>query len=182
MANTALTKGAKLEAHPEEKRYEVARLILSTGNKRLASEMSNIPLNTIRAWEKTPWWPNVVEEIKREQRSELTSRLGKITQVALEIMEDRLENGEFILNNKTGELIRKPVGLRDANQTAQNLLTQRIKLEELNEKVSSKEETVNEVLKQLATEFSKFTRKKDKAVDVPFVEEVTDAVHEERKA
>lgn len=163
-----------LPAHPAEKRYEVVKTVLTTNNRRLTSELTGIPYNTIRDWEKQEWWPQIVAEIRREQRSELSSKLGKITEAALDIMQDRLENGEYILNNKTGEIVRKPVGLRDANQTAANLMTQRIKLEELNEKVSTKEETINDVLKQLALEFTKFHKKErtKSATDVPFVEEV----------
>ena len=162
------------DPHPVEKRHEVVKIISQTGNMRVASEMSGIPYETIRSWKKTDWWPQLVEEYKQEQRQELASRLGKITSTALEIMEDRLVNGEYILNNKTGEIQRKPVGLRDANQAANNLMTQRIKLEELNEKVSSREETISEVLKQLAVEFTKINKKAQKkdATDVPFVEEI----------
>jgi hypothetical protein len=157
--------------HPIERKYDVIRTLLATGNHRIASEMHGVALSTLRQWKKTQWWPELLDEVKREQREELQSRLGKIAAVTLDIMEDRLENGEFILNNKTGELIRKPVGLRDANQAMNNLMTQATKIEELNSKEYHADETVADVLKQLAGEFAKFNKKNTKnVVDVEFKE------------
>lgn len=167
----SLVSKEKPPEHPLERKYEVVRTLLSTGNHRIAAEMHGVPLSTLRHWKQAPWWPELVEEVKREQRSELQSRLGKIAAVTLDIMEDRLENGEYILNNKTGDLIRKPVGLRDANQAMNNLMTQVTKIEELNSKEVQVTETVSDVLKQLANEFAKFNKKNTKQViDVEFKE------------
>lgn len=146
---------------PMEKKMELIKAYVSLGNMRLASEMVGINYETARYWRKTKdWWPKLMEEAKQEQRQELQGRLGKITETALSIMEDRFKNGEYILNIKTGDIIRKPVGLRDANQAANNLMTQATKLEEMNSKSHTVDESTAEVLKQLANEFAKFAKKK----------------------
>lgn len=156
---------------PFEKKAELVKAYSQLGNLRLAAEMTGVNLETARYWkQKKDWWPKLMEEAKQEQRTELQSKLGKITQVALEIMEDRLQNGEFILNNKTGELVRKPVGLRDANQAANNLMTQVNKLEEMNSKVGQVDDNTQEMLKQLAVEFAKFATKKAKPAEIVDVE------------
>lgn len=158
--------------HGEEKRLEVAKQLVALGNMRLVSENTGIPYRTITAWVRSDWWPQVLEQAKQEQRSELQSRLGKIANHALTVVEDRLENGEYILNNKTGELMRKPVGLRDANTAVNNVLNQFMKIEEMTGKETRTDETVQDVLKQLAGEFAKFNKaqKTKDVIDVQFKE------------
>lgn len=159
---------------PWEKKVEVATKILSLGNTRLAAELSEVSLNTVRSWKKSEWWPTLIEELKQEQRAEATTRLGKIAATALDVMEDRLLNGEHVLNNKTGEMVRKPVGLRDASTAANNLMTQQARLEQLNNRTTEVNDTVQDVLKQLAGEFAKFTRQqKTKNAEVIEFKEVS---------
>jgi hypothetical protein len=152
------------EPHPQEARYEVARHIVRLGNIRLASELTNIPYGTILQWKKAEWWPAVMEEVKQEARAELQSKINTIAATSLDIMDDRLRNGEYILNNKTGELMRKPVGLRDANSAMNNLLTRSAEIEKLQATRSGDEVSANEILKNLAMEFAKLTRKKSTEV------------------
>jgi hypothetical protein len=158
--------------HGEEKRLEVAKMLVAVGNMRVVAENTGVPYRTITTWVRSDWWPQVLEQAKQEQRSELQSRLGKIANHALAVVEDRLENGEYILNNKTGELVRKPVGLRDANTAVNNVLNQFFKIEDMSGKDTKTDETVQDVLKQLAGEFAKFNRaqKTKDVVDVKFKE------------
>lgn len=157
---------------PWDKKVEFATRWLALGNMRLAAELTGVSLHTARDWKKTEWWDNLIRDLKQEQRVEAQTRLGRIAASALDIMEDRLANGEYILNNKTGELIRKPVGLRDANQAANNLLTQQARLEEMNQRQVHVSDSVGDVLKQLAGEFAKFNRnqKTKDAVEIAYKE------------
>lgn len=154
----------------EEKRIDVIRTLIATGNHRFAAEQHGIAYPTLMQWKQASWWPELYNQVKQEQRAELGSKLNALTNEALEIMKDRMENGEYILNNKTGELIRKPIGIRDANQAMNNLLTQANKIEELNSRSTTVDESVGDVLKQLAQEFAKFAKKKPEIVDVEFKE------------
>ena len=161
----------KPDPHPQEKRLEVARHIVKTGNTRIASELAGIPYATIAAWKRSDWWPSVLEEAKQEARAELQSRINVLAEASLDVMHDRLQNGEHILNMKTGELVRKPVGLRDANAAMNNLLTRSAEIERLREKSSVNGDSTNEILKTLATEFAKLTKKKQvDVVDVDYKE------------
>ena len=92
--------------------------------------------------------------------------------LALSRIEDRLENGDYVLNNKTGEIIRKPVSLRDANQVAKDILGQQISLRKAEKDSVEIQTSVKDILSQLATEFSKLNRKikQNNATDVVFVE------------
>ena len=75
-------------------------------------------------------------------------------------IQDRLQNGEAILDRKTGEVKRKPVSMRDANIVA-NTMTDKRQL--LRGKPTSRSEklTVDDRLSKLAEEFKRFAAAKD---------------------
>jgi hypothetical protein len=167
-------------------KYRVARHIVNFKNKRYIADATGIPLTTIQTWEKQPFWETILREVKQEQRALLANKMATIVDKALHEVEDRLENGEYILNQKTGEMVKKPVGMRDASRVVNDLVTQQLKLEKANEEVTMEQGTVQDALKLLASEFAKFNNKgrsknSQNVVDVEF-KEVSNAVHDEREA
>lgn len=159
-------------------------LILNTQNHRLTAELTEVPLETIRDWKKQEWWPQLVEEVQKMRRAELNTRLSKIVDSALTKIEDRLEHGDFVLNNKTGEIIRKPVSLKDANAVAKDILGQQISMNRVESEVKV-ETDAKELLKNLANEFAKLNRKlkANNASDIAFIEKETiDAIPNQREA
>lgn len=157
-----------------ETKVAVATALIDLGNRRLVAELSTVPYDTIRDWQKTDWWVTLQQEIKASRRAELNNKVTSIAEKALIALEDRLVNGDYILNNKTGEIVRKPVGAKEANSIAQNLLTQKIKMEEQEQTAVAIQESVPEMLKMIANEFAKINRKIDKsqATDISFVERI----------
>ena len=151
----------------------VCELILQTQNHRLVAEMTEVPLETIRDWKKQEWWPDIVNEVQKIRRAELNTRLSKIVDTALTKIEDRLENGDYVLNNKTGEIIRKPVSLKDANAVAKDILGQQISMQRADSEVKI-ETDAKDLLQNLAKEFAKLNRKikQNNAEDIQFVEKV----------
>lgn len=162
-----------------EKRYEIAKTLMATGNNRLTAELHKMNYSTLMQWKKQDWWKEMWDEIKREQRLELNSKLGGLAELTIDILKDRLQNGDFVLNNKTGEIVRKPVGIRDANVAMNNLLTHIQKTDQMEQQADQTAGT-EDILKQLAREFSGFAKKKKEVVDVEFKEVADDAVHETR--
>lgn len=154
-------------------RLTVCELILQTQNHRLVAEITEVPLETIRDWKKQDWWPKIVEEVQKIKRAELNSRLTKIVDTALSKIEDRLENGDYVLNNKTGEVVRKPVSLKDANQVAKDILGQQISMQRAEHEVKIETDT-KDLLNNLAKEFAKLNRKikQNSAEDIQFVEKI----------
>lgn len=160
----------------------VAQVLDNCGNLRVTSEVTDVPVDTIRLWQKSEGWDGVVKEMRRLKRMELNTRLSGIVSSALEKIEDRLANGDFVLNQKTGEVVRKPISLKDANQVAKDLLGQQIQMEKLDQHEVEVHTSTQDLLKNIASEFAKFNRRlKQGATDIKFVE-VVDAVHEEREA
>lgn len=148
--------------YPWSVKTEVVTRYMSVGNMRLVSEVMEIPYDTLLTWKKEPWWTELVNEVRKAKQSKTNQKITKIIEDSLAIIEDRLENGDFILNNKTGEVQRKPVPLRDVANVTNQLLTRQLQLEELSDKMEHRNETVQETLKLLANEFSKWQRIQNK--------------------
>lgn len=141
-----------------EKKIEVATKYMALGNMRLVGELCKVDYRTLMNWKKEKWWTELLNEIKKTRQTETSTKLSKIVDKSLEVIADRLEHGDFILNNKTGNIDRKPVSLRDANSVAKDLLGTQIKMEELTSKIETRQESVQEQLKLLATEFAKWSK------------------------
>jgi hypothetical protein len=139
-----------------------------TGNMRAVSDQLNINADTLYAWRKSEWWPTLVAEIRATQRAKTGQKLTDIIGSSLEVINDRLENGDIVMNNKTGELVRRPVSLKDAATVTNNLMTRQLQMEEIADKLENTSVSVNETLKLLANEFQKWSKKisRNNATDI----------------
>lgn len=157
---------------------EVVSRYMLLGNMRVVAEQTNVPYSTLVDWKRSDWWPDMVDQIRRQKKNKTNESLTKIIESSLEVVQDRLENGDFVLNNKTGEIVRKPVSVKDANQIAASLLQRQQVLEDFIEKNDKTQDTVQEVLAQLAGEFKRWN--KSGATDVAFKEKNL-AIHDQRR-
>lgn len=152
------------------------------GNLKLASEVFNISYDTLSSWKKSEWWGQLVEELRASAKAKRGTKLSSIIDTSLELIQDRLENGDWIYDNKTGKPVRRPVSLRDVTQVTNNLIEKQLKMEEMADRLDTNKNTVQETLAILAKEFQKLNRNKQnkEAIDVNF-KELDNAVHEERE-
>lgn len=175
----------QINSTPWEKRVKVVQTFLKTGSIRRTAELTGHHEVTLHKWKGEEWWNDIAQEIKRIEETERDESMTSLVKKALGIIDDRLENGEIVLNNKTGELIRKPVNLRDTTRVATELLGKQQQLRKNSIDAAIEKETVNETLKMLAGEFAKWNRNKarQEAQDVQIkpVKELPDALHAERK-
>lgn len=152
----------------------VCELLQNLGNARATSELTEVPMMTIRHWQKQDWWPEILHEVQKQKRLELNSRLNKIVDTALSKIEDRLENGDYFFNQKTGTIERKQVSLRDANQVAKDILGQQISLQKIDNGQADFQTSAKDLLTNLANEFAKLNKKlkQGNAEDIKFVEKL----------
>lgn len=161
---------------------KACQLYMLNGNMRIVSEVTEIPYDTLSDWKRSDWWPTLVEEIRAAKRAKTGVKLSNIIDSSLEVLQDRLENGDWVLNNKTGQMQRRPVSMRDVTTATNSLLTRQLQMEEIADKMENNRTTVQETLKLLASEFKKMTRQKTKQIaeDIEF-KEIPDAIHEEHE-
>jgi histone H3/H4 len=157
-----------------DQRYNAVATWLTAGNLPLTSNITGIPVETLRAWKyDQAWWDDVVKEIKESNRLQTNSKVQKITEKAVDVVIDRLENGDFVYNQKTGKLSRKPVGAHVANRILNDsidkqVLFDKIKREEVKE---TREEEIKARLENLAKQFSAFaTKNPPKTIEATDVE------------
>lgn len=165
-----------------EKKVAVATKYNQLGNMRLVSELEEVPYDTLLQWKQSEWWPTMMAELKKAKQLTTNNKLGDIVDRSLVIIKDRLEEGDQVWNAKTCELIRVPISLKDATKVANDLLDKQIKMEEMIARIDVQKESVQDTLKLLATEFTKWANKakKQDAIDVEF-KEINNAIHEERE-
>ena len=181
---------------PKEKKLQAVTQWLALGNLKLVEATTGVSHGVLKQWRIQPWWKEFEAEIRNTENLELDSKLTKIVQKSLDAVADRLENGEPVLNQKTGEIIRKPVTMKDAAKVTNDFITKR---ELLRGNATSRSEAsaipVAEQMKLLAAEFAKMaTRKPGDIIDVDAVEilsgdydnnqddeDYEDALHDERE-
>lgn len=142
-----------------EKRINVVRKYLATGSVRRTAELCNVSPDMIHRWKNQDWWDELVTELRRTQDAKTETRITTLVERALDIVEDRLINGDLVLNNKTGELIRKPVSMKDTAKLTTDLLQRQSSLRKDQGEVKIQKETVKETLQLLASEFSRWNKR-----------------------
>jgi len=169
--------GAKNKSWSDSQKLEAVTTFLMLGNVRLVSATLKIPEFTIRHWMKQQWWQDAVNELKVQNDLQLSNRLKKLVDRSLDALEDRLENGDWIYDQKTGELRRKPVNMRDAHKVAVDMIDkQELIRERQNSRPTGVE--VGDRLEQLAKMFAEIATKKIDEIQRPVVN-VTDVVYQE---
>jgi Ulp1 family protease len=110
--------------------------------------------------------------------------MKSLVDAAHQVVQNRLENGDAVLNQKTGEIIYKPVSMKDAHRVAVDMLNQKQVLDKAVSGPEIKEADTNK-LEALAEKFAEFATKsieqrmdKKRTVDVEMVE----VIHETKMA
>jgi len=159
------------------KKAEAVTAYLSLGNATLVSALIGVNPGTIRSWRTMAWWKELETTIRDEENLMLDVKLSKIVNKTLNLLEDRIDNGDSYFNPKTGRLEKKPLNANVANKVLSDTFDRRQVLRRKNV-----EENVNSVrpedfLLRLASEFVKIARgDKTPVIDVEVVkplEEIT---------
>lgn len=140
----------------EVDKIRAVAIYLEIGTLTKTSEMTGVPVETLRNWKIAPWWHEVKQKILSEQDDEISSRFSKIVKKAQKQVEDRLENGEWIVL-KSGEQKRVPMRGKDAQYILNSAIDKR---QLLNDRPTSRTETLtmNDKLKKIGQEFEKFAK------------------------
>lgn len=161
----------------DKQKLEAVQSWLVLGNMSLVSRILGIPRITLQVWRATNWWNELVEELKVQEKIELSNKMKKIVEAAHAVVEDRLINGDAVLNQKTGAIVRKPVNMKDAHRVAVDLLNQRDAVEKATKGVSDLTEGSTDKLEALANKFAEFAVKGlTKQINQQRTVEVTDVI------
>ena len=150
---------SKHKNYSDAKKMEVVCAYAVSGNARRVSELTRVAEGTVRAWKTTEWWNELMDRIHQEQNEELDVKLTKLVDKAVDQINDRLDNGDYVYDARAGELRRKPVNAKDmAIVTAITLDKRQLLRGEPTARVEKVSE--NDKLVRLAAEFKKFAEAK----------------------
>jgi transposase-like protein len=145
--------------HSESEKAHAAALYAVTRNMVEVSKITNINEKTLSRWKQEPWFGEIVDRVKKEHNEVLDAKFSKVLDKAAEEMQDRVENGDFVLT-KDGATVRVPVRARDLATVAGTLFDRR---QLLRGEATSLSASVNpeEKLKQLWDKFEKFNQARE---------------------
>ena len=165
-------KGRKYKWWTQDDRIRAATVYAMTGSSKKVEDITAIPSSTVRAWRTEDWWPQIIDRIRQEGDDQIDVKLtGLIDKVTDEINE-RLDKGDFVYDTKRGELVRKKIGGKELSVMTSIFVDKRALLRK-KPKMMGETATVNERLKKLADEFSKFI--KAKTIDPQEITDVEEA-------
>ena len=105
----------------DKQKMEAIQSWLVLGNLAMVSRLLGIPEVTIRSWKAASWWNDAVNELRSQEKIVLSNKLKAIVNASLAVVEDRLSNGDYMFDQKTGQTIRKPVNMKDAHRIDKKL-------------------------------------------------------------
>ena len=162
-----LTNGGKhpkdirvaMERYSDEKKLEVVTIYLSTQSRQETSNISGVPLQTINSWMKSKWWDSACSKVRTLDKSKKLAKISRIVNQALDMVADRIENGDYLYDQKTGEVRRMPMSAKNAISASSAMIDRFLLLNKSFEDIQDKKDT-NEKLNQLADAFTKFAQGK----------------------
>jgi hypothetical protein len=173
----------KLGWYSDAQKLEAVKTYLITGNHAMTARMLGMHEQTLYFWRREPWWKEIESELRLQDDLQLSERLKKIVSKTFDAVEDRLEHGDWVYDQKTGELRRKHVSMKDAHKVGLDLLNKRhLMMDRIVNGLPSEQQ--EDKLLKLAEKFAELVTKKNneaRTVDVEDVEtkEDQDAVHDE---
>jgi hypothetical protein len=102
-------EGPKIMAHRLEDKQRAAIVYAMSGSFYGTWSETGIPRQTLLNWSKTSEWMRMVREVRAAADEEFAAKLSHILAKGIEDLEDRVEHGNIIVNDKGEILGRKPL-------------------------------------------------------------------------
>lgn len=156
----------------DSQKIEAVKTYLILGNLSQTGRTLGVPEQTIRGWKATQWWREIEADLKLQDELVLSQKMKGLIGKTLDLMDDRLQNGDFVFDQKTGQMRRKPINARDLNKIAQDAMDRQDKLESRQVTEISQEATADKLMK-LAQKFAELAgaqKQIEETIDVETVE------------
>ena len=106
----------------DSQKTEAVQTYMVLGSLKLVSGALQIPFDTLKVWKASEWWKMLEGDLRVQEDLQLSARLTKIVNRSYDVIEDRMEHGDFVYDQKSGKMRRKPVNMRDAHKVAIDLM------------------------------------------------------------
>lgn len=168
--------GAVNRRWSDSQKVEAVTTYMILGSLKLVSGTLKIPFDTLKTWKKTEWWKEIEQDLRVQEDLQVSQRLRKIVEKTFDVVEDRLEHGDFVMDNK-GNLKRKPVSMKDAHRVAMDFGDRRDDL--VNRHIQNESVDTGKIESKLADLAKEFARIASQVTTKPV--EVTDVIFAPQK-
>jgi transposase-like protein len=162
-------------------KHKAIKMYMENGNLSLTARLLEVPFNTMQHWRyRTTWWPELEKRFQEEADRKLSAKMDKLIGKAVEKVEDRIENGDSILDSRTGDVIQVPLKVKDLTTTIKVLSDRTDVLIGRATKDGIAKEMMADKLAKLAKEFANFNRlANEKVIEGEVIEHSTQAPAED---
>lgn len=144
----------------EAKKIEAVTTYLALGNLAETSRVINVPIPTLKDWKTQDWWKTYVEDIQSESNVATDKKISKIIDKALDLLVDRMDEGNYQYDQARGKLVKVPLNAQDLNKVATALFDKRQLIRKQPTSIKTNPENTEARLLKLAKEFAKFVGNK----------------------
>ena len=110
----AVTDGVNNVKYTPDQRVQAVAAWIITGSSRKVEQYTGIPANTVRWWMRaSSWWPVVRDKLRAVYQDSLDSKLTNIIHKSTDQLEDRIDNGNYERDRKTGNMVRVPLDAKE---------------------------------------------------------------------
>src|SRR5690242_2621769 len=96
----------------DKQKFDTVAAYMVIGNIKATAEATGVPPDTIKYWKAQEWWKDYEGQIRQQTRVQVSGKLLKVIEKAFKVVEDRLENGDWLFNSRTGEIRRVGVSAK----------------------------------------------------------------------
>jgi hypothetical protein len=144
--------------HDEKTKIKAVSLWLQLGNLVAVADRLKISYPVIKSWKYSTWWDKVAQELRAQNDQEKDGKIEVLLKKSFSALEDRLENGDSILDSRTGEVIRVPMKGKEISVVARNLHSTQQDIRNNPVQVAVQQAT-KEMLVDLAKQFAQLAKK-----------------------
>jgi len=162
-----------MKAHSHEKRIQAVTAYLGLGNAELVGALVKVPSGTIRAWKKEPWWADLEAQLRDEENVRADKKLTSVVDRTMDLLADRVENGDFVWDSKNSKLERRPLLARDGVRVLGELFDRREFLRRARQEKELNVQNVEQTLLRVAEQFIKIAKARREPIDITDYTEVS---------
>ena len=148
----------------DEERFKAVSAYVALGKLPKVAKVTGIPYTTLREWKYySSWWKPLELQIREENNKARATDMESIATSALNAIKDRLTNGDYLYNPRSGEIVRVPVNASQLNKLASTMIDKKLLLEKnVRTDEPTNEKTIENKLEKLADAFKSFAAKNGK--------------------
>ena len=144
----------------EKKQLEVVTTYLALGNLSETSRVCNVPMRTVTLWKSQEWWSKLVNDIQSGEGQRTDNKMSKTIDKALDMLMERMEQGDYQYDQKTGRLVKVPLKARDLERVVGGLFDKRQLIRKQPTNIKASDLGQADRLAQLATQFAQLVGQK----------------------